>query len=148
MTRLVINSKLLTQLKNRAAAAGVEEICGFLIGTSDEDVAVVSRIVESPNVAADPSRSFEIDPAIHFGIRRRLQRTADEIVGIYHSHPKGPPIPSLRDLERSPPSEEWLWLILAPDNDRRVSARAFSYVSSEEDGPADRWEEVAILFTH
>jgi len=147
MTRLIIDSKLLAQLKNRAAAAGSDEICGFLIGSGDEEAAVVSRIVESPNVARDPSRTFEIDPAIHFGIRRRLQRTADEIVGVYHSHPKGPPVPSQRDLERAPQSEEWIWLILAPEKGHGVSARAFRYTSSEEDGPADDWDEVAILFT-
>lgn len=147
MTRLIIDRKLIGRLKNRAAAAGSEEICGFLLGNSDDETAIVTRLVESPNVARDPARTFEIDPAIHFGIRRRLRQTNDEIVGVYHSHPKGPPVPSRRDLERAPPGEEWVWLILAPEGRFGIAARAFRYLSSEETDSSDGWEEVVILFT-
>lgn len=147
MTCLHISSSLLNHLRNRTAAARSEEICGFLIGSSDGEEVVVSRIVESPNIASHPGQNFEIDPAIHFGIRRRLRRSEDEIVGVYHSHPNGPPTPSEKDLERAPPSEEWVWLILSPAGGGKVSAQAFRYGSPVDRDKKLAWRDVAIRFT-
>ena len=75
------------------------------------------------NVDPTPITGFKIDPAEHVAARRVLRRLSPslEIVGVYHSHPAGPPAPSPRDiLESNYP--EWLFVIVGG---RTNSVRAF-----------------------
>lgn len=92
-----------------AARAHPLEACGLLIGPAGGKVAVgtVAR-----NIAADPAHRFEIDP----GHLARWQRLAREqgmcILGCWHSHPDGSPVPSAADRAGA----DWpalLWLVVA-----------------------------------
>ena len=52
------------------------------------------------NAAASPT-AFESEAKSMFGAQKALRRERLEIIAIYHSHPRSPPIPSATDLERS-----------------------------------------------
>ncbi|MBX9815700.1 MAG: hypothetical protein A4S12_02610 [Proteobacteria bacterium SG_bin5] len=102
-----ISSALLTALRARAAASPVE-ICGLLLGAP-------GAILEAPpcaNVAAEPERRFELDPAALFAAHRRAREGGPAILGHYHSHPEGPARPSAEDA-RQAAADGALWLILA-----------------------------------
>lgn len=64
------------------------------------------------NVAHDPRRSFEIDPAILFSAIRTERAGGARILGYYHSHPAGDPTPSAADLAQAC-ADGRIWLILA-----------------------------------
>ena len=80
-----ISSIALQQIIDRAAAAPAAEICGLLFGK----VGIVERAVACPNVASDPARAFEIDPACLITAYRGMRESGARVVGHYHSHPTG-----------------------------------------------------------
>ena len=97
---------LLDEIRGRAHGRE-EEICGLLLGRSD-------RVTDAPpcrNVAADPIRSFEIDPAQLIAALRAERGGGARVIGCYHSHPRGSADPSPRDAEAAAPNG-WLWLII------------------------------------
>ncbi|MBF0425077.1 MAG: M67 family metallopeptidase [Magnetococcales bacterium] len=53
-----------------------------------------------PNIAQD-SRRFLADPEAQIALFRDLREKGREVVAIYHSHPEGPLLPSLTDLDWS-----------------------------------------------
>jgi proteasome lid subunit RPN8/RPN11 len=100
---------LLDEIRARAAA-DAQEVCGLLLGRSDR----VTQALHCRNVAADPGRSFEIDPAQLIAALRAERAGGARVVGCYHSHPSGPPEPSPRDADAAAPNG-WLWLIVGGD---------------------------------
>ena len=91
-----------------AVSAGVNECCGLLLGHDDR----VTDVVRAPNVAADPARSFEIDPAVLLRTQREARGFGQQVIGHYHSHPNGVAEPSVRDAARAV-ADGQIWLIVA-----------------------------------
>lgn len=66
------------------------------------------------NVADEPERRFEIDPAALFAAIRAERAGGPKLIGYYHSHPAGRAEPS--DTDRaSMAGDGKLWLIVTPD---------------------------------
>jgi proteasome lid subunit RPN8/RPN11 len=88
------------------------ECCGLLVGQGN----VVAAAVAMRNVSASPASRFELDSREHIDLRRTLRKFLPplEIVGVYHSHPEGPPRPSVTDVaEAHYPG--WLHVIIGWD---------------------------------
>ena len=118
-----ISSAALAQLLRDAATAPDVEICGLLFGTYDR----IAAAVPCTNVAADPARRFEIDPAALLAAHRRARTGGPAVVGHYHSHPTGVAVPSPRDAAQSM-GDGAIWLIVAGGTARAwrsVTAGAF-----------------------
>lgn len=92
----------------RLAESRPYEVCGLLFGEPER----VTGYLRCVNVAPDRERAFEIDPAALLAAHRRARAGGPAIVGCFHSHPGGPPVPSRRDAESAPP-DGGLWLIAA-----------------------------------
>ena len=91
-------------------ASAPHEACGLLFGTADRIVeATVAR-----NVAAEPMRRFEIDPAHLFDAHRRSRAGSLALHGCWHSHPDGSLTPSRHDAD-GVADLSWLWLIATAD---------------------------------
>ena len=111
-----------------AEAAFPREACALLVGIDHDDGLIkVQRVVPADNVAAEPERGFEIDPAAHIALLRELREgnAPERIVGHWHSHPNGRPEPSATDaaMVHDP---GLVWLISAVDAAGRAqSPRAF-----------------------
>lgn len=101
-----ISSTLLAGLRAGAAAVP-QEICGLLFGQPDR----IDGVEPTANVAADPSRQFEIDPAALIAAHRRQREGGEVLIGHYHSHPSGDPTPSAHDRAAAV-GDGALWLIL------------------------------------
>ena len=84
--------------------------CGLLVGRADGDALRGEQAVPAANVAADPLRRFEVDPAVRFRVERQLRAGGGAVlVGHFHSHPAGRPEPSASDLEAvHEPALAWL----------------------------------------
>lgn len=105
---LEISSILLARLLAEARAAPGVEICGLLFGTAGR----IDAAEACANVAADPARTFEIDPVALFAAHRRARRGGPAVIGHYHSHPTGRAEPSATDAA-SAMGDGAVWLILA-----------------------------------
>jgi len=101
-----ISSELLATILAEAEASEAE-ICGLLLGREHR----VDAAVSCPNVAADPHRRFEIDPAALFAAHRQARQEGRAVIGHYHSHPSGSPMPSPCDADEAAPDGA-VWLIV------------------------------------
>jgi proteasome lid subunit RPN8/RPN11 len=90
-----------------AAAGQRQEICGLLLGEEGR----IDAILPAANVAPDPARHFELDPAVLLRAHRAARAGGPRIVGHYHSHPSGHPVPSTTDAACAVPDGS-LWLIV------------------------------------
>ncbi|MEG3082517.1 M67 family metallopeptidase [Sphingomonas sp. PB2P12] len=104
---VMISSELLRRLLAEAGASPKAEVCGLLYGVAGR----IEVAEPCPNVAPDPARAFEIDPAALFAAHRRARGGAAAVIGHYHSHPSGLPIPSPRDAAQAM-GDGAIWVIL------------------------------------
>ena len=63
---------------------------------------LIENAVGMRNIASEPATRYRIDPAEHIALTRHLRGTGRSILGAYHSHPHGDPVPSPRHSVRSP----------------------------------------------
>jgi proteasome lid subunit RPN8/RPN11 len=126
MTVLRLSHAQAAALAALAEAAFPREACALLIGDASLRVA---EIVPAPNVSTDPEREFELDPAVHIAVLRRLREAdgTNSIIGHWHSHPNGRDEPSAKDAAMvSDPG--LVWLITAVHDGRALPVRAFQPV--------------------
>jgi desampylase len=90
------------------AAHSPDEVCGLMVGRDG----VVDQLVPARNVAANPARSFEIDPATLLATHRTARGQGRQVIGHWHSHPNGRREPSRRDAARATDNGQ-IWLIIA-----------------------------------
>jgi desampylase len=102
-----IASKLLEEILDHAAAEVGAEVCGLLLGQGSR----ITAVRAATNVAAEPGRSFELDPVALIAAHRAARAGGDAILGHYHSHPGGDPSPSPCDAAAAAAGE--LWLVVA-----------------------------------
>ncbi|MGY4398396.1 proteasome lid subunit RPN8/RPN11 [Sphingomonas sp. UYAg733] len=127
---IAISSTLLRRLLNEARASPDTEICGLLFGSPER----IETAEPAANVAADPARLFELDPAALFAAHRAARAGGARMIGHYHSHPLGRPVPSSRDAEGAM-GDGTYWLILTVEEARlwrSVAAGAFEQVALDQ----------------
>jgi proteasome lid subunit RPN8/RPN11 len=117
---ICIRAETLANLHRHAQRDYPRECCGLLAGR----VGVVERGFAAVNAAADPARNYEIAPKELFSFMREIRVAGFDLMGIYHSHPKGDNYPSSTDIERAY-YPGVAYFILSADPVRQ-SARAFS----------------------
>lgn len=121
---LVLSDALFDQMAAEARTALPRECCGLVEGVRESGIVRVVALHPTANLeTADDC--FEIDPAKHVRLVRALRGTGREIVGCYHSHPRGRCVPSARDLAQAA-QEDFVWLIAAP-RDEGFSLGAFIF---------------------
>ncbi|MGP0587757.1 Mov34/MPN/PAD-1 family protein [Paenibacillus timonensis] len=74
-----------------------EEACGLLFGTFDGRQGTIQRYLSVANHSKTPLHAFELDPAVW--VRSCFD---PQLIGIYHTHPSSPPLPSPEDLRQLP----------------------------------------------
>lgn len=96
------------QLLDWAEQAGNHECCGLLRGKGDR----IASLQLAENVAADPKRYFEIDPATLIAAFKGARAGELPLLGYFHSHPNGSAEPSATDAAQAGP-DGLIWLIIA-----------------------------------
>jgi proteasome lid subunit RPN8/RPN11 len=134
-------------LVSRAADGAPAEVCGVLLGTGREsDTVHVTDSRSVPNVADDPRTRYELDPAETAqvfatveddtaGDRDRPDDADDatEVVGFYHSHPRGPAGPSATDREQA----QWpgyVYLVVSLTSEDAEATATGGSVEADADG--------------
>lgn len=112
--KLVISSTILDDLQLHAKETAPQEACGLLFG----DIGTVLRFSAVKNIAENPTRHFEIDPATLIAAERAMRDGGLNIIGYYHSHPSGSVSPSKTDAAMAAPDGR-IWLII---NGQEVAA--------------------------
>lgn len=81
-----------------------EERCGFLFGYESTEDRTLTRVMTAKNVTkGDKHRNFEISPKDYLNAEDYAVRNKLLLLGIYHSHPNHPAVPSASDREAAQP---------------------------------------------
>ncbi|ELY45026.1 desampylase [Natronorubrum sulfidifaciens] len=113
---LVVPTAVRDAILERTRDGHPEEICGVFGGEYDPDGRSRARSqYPAANVAETPRTRYRIDPEAQLEIFERLEERGEEIVGFYHSHPRGPPRPSETDVAQATwPDRSYLIVSLEP----------------------------------
>ncbi len=93
------------QMLEHAQRIFPDECCGFLFGIEDSDGnREIKEILEVDNSkAGDKRRRFEISPRDYLRAEKYAIEHDQPLLGIYHSHPGHPAIPSEHDRVAAQP---------------------------------------------
>jgi len=92
LPRPVVNSLLkLAQSKTD------KEVCGLISQQANNKM----KVYPVNNIASDPERFFEMDPAETINVMKQIRESQAELFAIYHSHPHAPAYPSKTDIEQA-----------------------------------------------
>ena len=108
--KITINRDLLRNAERHARATYPEECCGFLFGKRNNGSSEVILTERVNNLKAENrQRRYLITPEQFMEAEGTADRTGYELIGVYHSHPDHPAIPSQFDLDHALPG--FLYLI-------------------------------------
>ncbi|HTD93776.1 MAG TPA: M67 family metallopeptidase [Chitinophagaceae bacterium] len=101
---LQISDSALENMINDAVSSFPDECCGFMFGTEDEDVRKVREITIVANAKeGDKRRRFQVSPVDYMKAEHYAEANGFLLLGIYHSHPNHPAIPSEHDRVAAQP---------------------------------------------
>lgn len=95
-TPMKMAQMLYDEMINALRAALPEEACGLIAGNDDG----ASRLYPVENSLHSPV-AYEMAPLAQVEAMLALESEGHELVGIYHSHPTGPAVPSASDVAQS-----------------------------------------------
>lgn len=100
--KLVLNKDLMDKMVDHALDSYPMECCGFVFGSDQLDGRIVTEVhTASNNQQGDQRRRFEIDPRDYLKAERYALEKEITLLGIYHSHPDHPAVPSKHDLKQA-----------------------------------------------
>jgi proteasome lid subunit RPN8/RPN11 len=108
------------ELIKHAESGYPNEVCGVLIGKNGE--ITVCKQCRNLNEERTHDR-YELDPTSFNEADDWARKNRLEILGIYHSHPDHPSLPSEFDRSRAWP--EWIYIILSINNGKYNDGRAW-----------------------
>jgi proteasome lid subunit RPN8/RPN11 len=101
---LVIEESPSNEMYRDALQSFPDECCGFLFGKETAEVRRITDIlVVNNSKEGDKRRRFEIAPKDYMNAERFAEKNNLQFLGIYHSHPKHPAIPSEHDRVAAQP---------------------------------------------
>ena len=134
---LAVLNDLIEQINKHVEEAYPEEGAGFLIGVEGE----VKQILSLPNAREDEARHnrFLITPEEYLKAELTADRLGLSLIGVFHSHPDCPNVPSEYDREWAQPF--FSYIITRVDEGKAVSHRSWRLV---EDRSKYEEEEIKI----
>ncbi len=102
-TALSIDEVALLQMKRHAQQTYPYECCGFMFGKDGNPrrITAVTEVVNSKE--GDQRRRFEIKPTDYMKAEKYALDNELDLLGVYHSHPDHPALPSETDLKMAVP---------------------------------------------
>jgi proteasome lid subunit RPN8/RPN11 len=93
---VTLSAHLIDEMIAHARSVHPLEACGLLVGHGN----TATRFIAIKNVLGSET-AYEVDPAALASTFRSLREQGEELVAIFHSHPRGPAQPSARDLKQA-----------------------------------------------
>ena len=134
---LSVSKELLEQIHVNGEQAYPEEGAGFLIGSDGK----VEQVLSLPNAREDEARHnrFLITPEDYLKAELTADKLGLSLIGVFHSHPDCPNIPSEYDREWAQPF--FSYIITRVDEGRAVNSRSWRLL---EDRSSYEEEEIKI----
>lgn len=137
---LVVPNYLLERMNSHVEKAYPEEGAGFLIGDEGE----VKEIIALSNAREDGARQnrFLFTPEDYLHAELKAEQLGLSLIGVFHSHPDCPNVPSEYDREWAQPF--FSYIITRVDDGQAVNSRSWRLL---EDRSKYEEEEIKIINT-
>lgn len=129
---LIIAAEHLAQIEKHAEQGYPYEICGALLGHFEDAMATrkVLEVCPAENINQERANDrYEINPKDYQDIESRARTNKMDIVGIYHSHPDHPSLPSETDRQRAAEiwqtATSWSYIIVEVNKGQATSTRSW-----------------------
>lgn len=134
---LKISKQLSEEINASVEAAYPDEGAGFLLGVEGE----VKEVLPLPNAREGEARHnrFLITPEDYLKAEMKAAATGIDLIGVFHSHPDCPNVPSEYDREWAQPF--FSYIITRVDNAKAVNSRSWKLI---EDRSKFEEEELVI----
>lgn len=117
--------RLATALENRLIFACRDrlprETCGVVFGAFTDDALIAEDYAIVRNASPTPDTRFAFDPNDWIAVCYEAQKNQRKLVGVFHSHPVGPGVPSAYDERALMPWDSY-WIVSFADGQGAVSA--------------------------
>lgn len=101
---LIIEQKPLDEMYQDALQSFPDECCGFFFGKETGDERIITNVLIVHNSKeGDKRRRFEISTKDYLNAERFADEKELQLLGVYHSHPNHPAIPSEHDRVAAQP---------------------------------------------
>ncbi|CAG7650839.1 Mov34/MPN/PAD-1 family protein [Paenibacillus allorhizosphaerae] len=142
---LLINNRAYRDMIDYCMKQRPHEACGFLSGYRGDCSGPnrIGRFIPVANRSPRPELHFDMEP--HEVVRALYEMEADDLVllGIVHSHPQAPPVPSAEDMLTPWRQAISHWIVSLHGD--VASTKAYAY-SKLDDGTLT-WSELPIVIT-
>jgi len=101
---IIIEQRPLDEMYSDALQSFPDECCGFFFGKeTGEERLVTNILVVNNSKEGDKRRRFEISPKDYLNAEKFAEENELQLLGVYHSHPNHPAIPSEHDRVAAQP---------------------------------------------
>ncbi|OKH23208.1 hypothetical protein NIES593_10195 [Hydrococcus rivularis NIES-593] len=123
------------QIRAHAENTYPEECCGLLIGKIEGENKILIEVIATENSwnaeateflsveAGSKQNRFSIAPEVLFRVQKETRDRNLSIIGIYHSHPDHPAIPS--EFDRAIAWQQYSYMIISLSQGRAVEIRSW-----------------------
>jgi len=125
MAAVYVKEQHLAEMIDHAREEAPVEACGILAGKEGR----VVEVHRARNADCSPT-SYRLDPEEQYRIFVDIEDKGLDIVGIYHSHPASPAVPSSVDLEQAYYPEA-IYLVISLVDPVKPEVRAFTIANGE-----------------
>lgn len=124
MKTVYLAAPIRTQLESWVEAGYPRETCGVLVGSQSDDEVHVSRVFSARNTNTERARDrYELAAEDFLAADQAAAAEGLEIVGIWHSHPDHPALPS--ETDRVHAWHGWSYVILSVRGGRTADLRCW-----------------------
>jgi proteasome lid subunit RPN8/RPN11 len=104
-----VSQKIIGQFSSQATDEFPHECCGFLIGNfNDGQVDAVEYVNAKNTMSENKERRFIIDPIEYMKVESSADAQNMSLIGIVHSHPNSPAVPSEFDRDHAFPGFSYI----------------------------------------
>lgn len=122
--KISITNAHVSDLKKHLIDGFPNEQCGFVFGIRNNKTHKTTEIKPVKNIKkGDQKRRFEIDPLDYMKAERYALENDIDLIGIYHSHPLHPAIPSVHDHKQA--LESISYIIMSIDKNSMVDLKSW-----------------------
>jgi proteasome lid subunit RPN8/RPN11 len=123
---LKLSQEHLQIIRTHAASTYPEECCGIMLGYLANESKSVVEVIPTENAWSGEDskrRRYAIAPEIMLKVQKQARDRSLSIIGIYHSHPDNPAIPS--ESDRIQAWQEYSYIIVCVPNGKALELKSW-----------------------
>ncbi len=102
MKAIRVGEEVIQEMIQHSESESPNEACGILAGVIESDLVRVTEVHRCENVHPNPLMEYFVKPEDQLRVFLDLEaREESDVVGFYHSHPRGPDSPSQIDASKN-----------------------------------------------